>query len=491
MLASYATQYVTLLIAVCAGLPFLTSVIAYSRLKTSHVIIGATAAAFFVVSFTTNRLGVWQVNKTVPHTLLGIVDTVDTPTLKLKTVYRSKVVRAGNIIRTKPRTIVLAINECNGFDFPSSDKQVPLRTKLAELSGAPQSWIPFENAVTNSNATDVSIPSIVTGSGTHEGFEKLHAMPFLFDLAKARGYKTALITSSVMKWAGFEEFFAGAPIDYLYAAELSRQPLINDLTIDDAFAFNKLTDLIAQETEDIFIVFYVNALHPPHKMRSEFPIPSSLQDRRSRAIYILEAGYNAMFKTLRASGRFDDALLIVVGDHGDYDYNYGPFRLTRLESYDDAVLSPIFMLKPPAALPTRMRDALETNARRLVANVDVAPTVADLLGLRLDESLFYAGYSLFAPIPEDRLSIAISTNAWRNWPTTAIAVARGRDRLVCNSIDLCEIRKSDVANSSVRDIALVMKNDLMRHALSVPSLQQHLARIFRDHSEGRQRRAAR
>lgn len=263
-LVAYATQYISLLTAACAGLPFLLSLIVYSRIKTSHVILGATAAAFFLISFTTNRLGLWQVNnKVVPHTLLEIVDTADRPLLQLKSLNRSTVVRTGDVIRKKPRTIVLAINESNGFDFPSSDKQVPLRTKLAELSGAPQRWIPFENAVTNSNATDVSIPSIVTGSGTHEGFEKLHAMPFLFDLAKARGYKTALITSSVMRWAGFEQFFAGALIDYLYAAEVSGQPLANDLAIDDAFAFKKLTDHITQATEDIFIVFYVNALHPP------------------------------------------------------------------------------------------------------------------------------------------------------------------------------------------------------------------------------------
>ena len=80
-------------------------------------------------------------------------------------------------------------------------------------------------------------------------------MPFLFDLAKARGYKTALITSSVMKWAGFQAFFAGRH-RLPYAAGISRQPLINDFTIDDAFAFEKLTDLIAQAREDLFIVFY-------------------------------------------------------------------------------------------------------------------------------------------------------------------------------------------------------------------------------------------
>jgi hypothetical protein len=45
----------------------------------------------------------------------------------------------------------------------------------------------------------------------------------------------------------------------------------------------------------------------------------------------------------------------------------------------------------------------------------------DLLGLSLDEPLTYAGHSLFAPVPEDRLSIAISANVWRRHAIVNIA----------------------------------------------------------------------
>ena len=113
-------------------------------------------------------------------------------------------------------------------------------------------------------------------------------------------------------------------------------------------------------------------------MRSEFPIPSSLKTAaHGQSIFWRQDTTRCLSHCGRPANY--NALLIVMGDHGDYDYTFGPFRLARLESYDDSVLSPIFMLKPPAALPTRMRDALETNARRLVANIDIAPTVADFL----------------------------------------------------------------------------------------------------------------
>jgi len=45
------------------------------------------------------------------------------------------------------------------------------------------------------------------------------------------------------------------------------------------------------------------------------------------------------------------------------------------------------MIKPPSALPADLLRALEVNAQRLVANLDIAPIIADLLGLSLDGSL--------------------------------------------------------------------------------------------------------
>src|ERR1700752_174800 len=241
VIASYARQYASVFIAVCAAAPLLVLAVAYSRIRASHVVIAVTAVACFAAAFTANRVAAGRANNAgIPGVIAGLLDRPDPALLPLKAVHRRGAGEPSGPATLKPRTIVLVINESVGRDFPSSEgRQKPLFDKIGELSGAPDRWTIFSNPVTNSNATDVSIPSILTGSGTHEGYDKLHAMPFVFDLAKARGYQTALITSSVLEWANFDKFFQGAPIDHLYSAEVSGHPIVNDLTIDDAFPFRK------------------------------------------------------------------------------------------------------------------------------------------------------------------------------------------------------------------------------------------------------------
>jgi arylsulfatase A-like enzyme len=69
--------------------------------------------------------------------------------------------------------------------------------------------------------------------------------------------------------------------------------------------------------------------------------------------------------------------------------------------------------------PAKMR-ALRDNRRRNVANVDVVPSIVDLLGLdqradarRLRDRL--DGYSLFSPVPADRTIIGLNNNPVRHW----------------------------------------------------------------------------
>ena len=343
----------------------------------------------------------------------------------------------------------------------------------------------FGNAVTNSNCTDVSIPSIVTGTGSHESVAKLHAMPFIFDLAKARGYTTAFVTSSVLHWAKFKRFFSGAALDYVFSAEQSGYPLINDVAIDDSVAFDKLADFISAADSDILAVIYPNALHTPYQTVSKFAMPDQLTGRRARALYILEHGYRTLFDTLRKTGRLDNALVVILGDHGEFDYETAPWRspLVRVEDYSPEILRSIFMLKMPGDWPAGLKRAMQANARKLVANVDIAPTLADMLGLSLKANLRYVGYSLLEPIPDDRIAIATSTNDWRTWPRSAIAVARGHDRLVCTVPASCVFRR-DGGSAGERNRqpgGKAVENALMRIVLSDPVLKRNFSQIVRQH----------
>jgi arylsulfatase A-like enzyme len=184
---------------------------------------------------------------------------------------------------------------------------------------------------------------------------------------------------------------------------------------------------------------------------------------------------------LRKSGRLDDALIVVTGDHGEFDYA-STLRMPRmrLNTFDDGILSPIFLVKAPARMAAEDFATLSANSARLVANVDIAPTLADMLGGRLARGLEYEGHSLLKPVPTNRVAYATSTNEWRHWTKSAIAVSRGNQRMTCDEARLCRLQTARDAGSSGGRPA-TPDDELFRIAAANPVLRQALGQIYRDH----------
>jgi arylsulfatase A-like enzyme len=71
-----------------------------------------------------------------------------------------------------------------------------------------------------------------------------------------------------------------------------------------------------------------------------------------------------------------------------------------------------------------------SNAERTVANVDIAPTLAEIFGYGPPSGLDYAGYSLFSIVPPDRISCCLTTNEWKQWSQTAFSLSQGTERFI-------------------------------------------------------------
>ena len=97
---------------------------------------------------------------------------------------------------------------------------------------------------------------------------------------------------------------------------------------------------------------------------------------------------------LRDSGRYDDALILVTSDHGEAFFEHGRFLHTRL-LYDEFLHIP-FVVKWPGSLtgyPARIDD--------VVSLADVAPTLADGLGLDLGPDVGFQGRTLLPMTLDD------------------------------------------------------------------------------------------
>jgi hypothetical protein len=405
----------------------------------------------------------------------------DTHTCELQAADRSSGFALDRPAPALPQTILLILNESAGQHLPASEGGgASLAGRIREISGNPAEWLAPSNVVTNSSCTEVSIPSILTGSGAHESAAKLHRMPFVFDLAKASGYRTVLLTSSVLQWSNLDRFLSTARIDQLFSAETDGHPLVNDLGIDDAFAVERFEAMIEKAEGPVFAVVFLNALHVPFQADSRIPIPAHLRDRRSRALSITETAHRRLFEALKRAGRYDGALIATIGDHGELPGNQecATATLPRQENFSDWVLRPLFLLKPPRDLPAPMVDALHENCDRLIANVDIAPTLAHLFGAALRDGLAYTGHSLFEPIPADRIAVATSANQWRPWHEAAVALARGRERLICDRFDFLQYASGERPDP---DADAVARASMIDQAMRIPAVSQNISRIYRKH----------
>ena len=334
-----------------------------------------------------------------------------------------------------PRTIVIFVNESlPSFFASSSNPGVALfETMLTESGFEASRWHRFGHAFTNSSTTDISMPSLMTGADPTAGTDEVEELPFIYEMAKRRGYSTAFFTSQDYGWAQLRTYFTSEDLDEFLSGEKTKEPNVNLMGIDDMYVARRIVDYVARMGPDrrLFLVLNNNALHVPYQIESMIKVPGFARDAKVRAAFIIEQFYAAIFKGLREAGRLDDSLIFVTSDHGELSPRLNR-DVVRLDSHFDEVVRVPFAIYLPASAPASLREALDANRERTVANMDIAPTLAGLLGVALPAGRSYPGYDLFKPVPKGRVTVSVTNNEWRPWHLNAFGVQSGDDRLVFN-----------------------------------------------------------
>ena len=300
---------------------------------------------------------------------------------------------------------------------------------LSQIGAQNGPWVEFPNARTNSCATDISVPSMLTGTDPTEGGDKLEAMPFVFDLAHASGYRTAFYTPQDYIWANMNDFFGPAAIDTYVTGDRLGLAYVNDLAVDDA----EIAELVARQVEGLkphekaFIVVNTNAFLLPLQSDGKMSAPSSVIGRQERAAFILERVYGRIFSSLEQVGRLGNALIIITSDHGEADSDR-PRDVTRLQSHYEEAINVPFFVHLPKDTPPEIERQLRANAGETVENSDIAPTLADYMGY--SSPLGYAGFSLVRSVPSNRLTVSVSSCEWKQWSESAFGMARGNERFI-------------------------------------------------------------
>lgn len=108
--------------------------------------------------------------------------------------------------------------------------------------------------------------------------------------------------------------------------------------------------------------------------RAVYRDPSSKREHYANAIHEVDADLMAFLSGLRGHARFKNALVIVTGDHS---YPLGDHGIDQNEAgyYDESFRTPLLVLWPGRLAPRRISD-------RVHSQLDMAPTVMDLIGLQ-------------------------------------------------------------------------------------------------------------
>ena len=121
--------------------------------------------------------------------------------------------------------------------------------------------------------------------------------------------------------------------------------------------------------------------------------------------HLLQVGYvdrqiRLLMARLRRTGLFDEALVVVTADHG-YAFEVGveDRRLVTGANVEEIAPVPMFV-KAPGQTSGAVDPAL-------MRTLDVTPTIADLLGARIDWP--HDGRSAFAPATRRRRAVALPT----------------------------------------------------------------------------------
>jgi Sulfatase len=135
--------------------------------------------------------------------------------------------------------------------------------------------------------------------------------------------------------------------------------------------------------------------------------------------HLLQVGYvdrqiGVLLRRLRRTGLLRRALLVVTADHG-YSFDVGVRTRRKVSETNVEEIAPVpFFIKAPGQLDGRIDESL-------MRTVDVLPTVADLLGVRVGWP--HDGRSAFSPATRARSELRIPTRSFSR------TIRIGRDEL--------------------------------------------------------------
>ena len=282
----------------------------------------------------------------------------------------------------------------------------------------------FLEPKTIATSTMLAVPAILNGIGPYQDKSVMFSQPLIWEYAKALNYKTFFMSSHQLSMFAFDDFYDQSSLNYYYHQENSGNPLFNELGMDDKYATEQLTKKLGEyKDERFFGVIQYNTTHYPYTVPEEFMKwgDEKIMDKYFNAMYYQDQLLGRVISKMEKENLMSNTIILFVSDHSEAieeHKNIGHLETNYIETLD----IPMMIYVPDGTLKKEELNSLEQNLGNLTSNIDVTPTIFDLLDLEQNEKFApyrknFTGYSLLQPVPEDRYVITFNSNTYANFNT--------------------------------------------------------------------------
>jgi arylsulfatase A-like enzyme len=296
--------------------------------------------------------------------------------------------------------------------------------------------LPLLEVRANTSTTAIALGVIWSGLRPTETRDAIHTAPLIFDYARAAGYDTAYLTSQHMMFASSEAFVRDLPVSHRCGgADLDPNADI-DMGADDARLTARAVHDLAELKEPWFAVVQYSSTHFPYRVSpdaqpfqpaSESKSPEDTQaffNHYRNAVYLQDRNVADLIRAVRETHAGPRTVVVYTSDHGEAFRDHDQLGHTG-SVFDEEIHVPTWIDAPPAALTAEERASIAGARNQLVWQIDMAPTLLDLLGIWQNPEIArhrarMAGHSLLGP--ERTTAVLPLTNctelwgcAFRNW----------------------------------------------------------------------------
>jgi phosphoglycerol transferase MdoB-like AlkP superfamily enzyme len=357
--------------------------------------------------------------------------------------------------------------------------------------------VAFKHGLTNSSATDVSLPSLLSGVGPEESDIKLHEMPLLWDWLKAAGYYTVFVSPQKFSFSSMDNFFMSPGPDRLMTADrfnTIQRMVTHNNGIDDILAakitledIKKDLQLPTNNTKPIFILYFSNATHYPFVQTStELDKQPQFKTKYENSLFIADQTFKILHDFILNRNR--SHITLISADHGEVENT--KTNVPRISSFYDEILSVPWMWNFSSDLMANEKfkyclAQLKKSSNETVHNLDILPTLVDLVGMASDPEnqkvlKQLQGASLCDPNSnlQSRSLIGLNTNNIRQWNPEGFLVAQNQMRFVYSNTEGPQIFDVNMDPKQVKN--LFSKDNKFFVEVALPTIEQnlHLKRIW-------------